>query len=93
MWAILGMACALALAAFALLRSRRNGGFYDTDVYAMTPQSHRRYAVVCALFFVAFSIFALLRAQSASIATFAAFVLVAVFYLTSFLRGFSDDQE
>ncbi len=93
MWSFLGMVCALALAALSYAKSRRAGGFYDADVYGMTARTHQAYAAASLLFAAAFCATLVLRAQTAAIVVLAAFVLVAVFYLTSFLRGFSDDQE
>jgi hypothetical protein len=87
------MGAALALGLFALVRSRRTGGFYDAHVYAMTSRTHLWYAIASLLFAAAFCVTIVLRAEDAAIAVFALFALVAIFYLTSFLRGFSDDQE
>jgi hypothetical protein len=93
-WELAGALASVLLAAAAYLRSRGNGGFYDAEVYGMTAATHRRYAVAGAIFAIGF--FALAVAAPGGPATiwlFAAFVLVAVFYVTSYLRGASDDDE
>ncbi|HTV93795.1 MAG TPA: hypothetical protein VMG98_13850 [Verrucomicrobiae bacterium] len=87
-WGLAGVLASLLLAAAAYLRSRGRGGFYDAEVYGMTPRAHRRYAATSLAFALAF--FAVARWWPRSGATlwlFAAFVLLAVFYLTSYLRG------
>jgi hypothetical protein len=93
MWSVLGLGCAIGLAVLALVRSRRAGGFYDSDVYAMTPVAHRAYATASLGFGAVFCATLVLHADGVAIIALAAFTLLAVFYLTSFLRGFSDDQE
>ena len=93
-WPIAGALASLLLAAVAYQRSRAPGGFYDRDVYGMTPVAHRRYAVLGAAFALAYLSLAGWAPQSAAtIWLSAAFVLVAVFYLTSFLRGASGDDD
>ena len=93
MWSTFGIACALGLAVFAFTRSRQSGGFYDAAVYGMTARSHRVYATASLALVVTFCVTLILRAENVALVAFAFFVLLAVFYLTSFLRGFSDDQE
>ena len=90
MWSMLGFLFSLALALLALTRSRALGGFYDADVYGMTVATHRRYAWVSFGFTVVFAATFLLRAPAVGLWAFAFFTLLAIFYLTSFLRGFSD---
>jgi hypothetical protein len=84
---------ALAVAGTAWRRSFAAGGFYDRDLYAMTPAVHRRYAIVSlgfALFFAAALAF---RWDAAGIPALALYALVAVLYATSFLRGANDPDE
>jgi hypothetical protein len=90
---LIGSIVALLLAGAAYLRSRGSGGFYDRDVYGMTAQTHRRYALAALAFAVAFALSARWFSQSATIWVYAAFVLFAVFYLTSYLRGAHEDDE
>ena len=86
---VIGILAALALAAVALVASRRNEGHpYADDVYAMTPRKHRRYALLGLVFALA-----IVGAQALHLPTLpldAVLTLVIVFYMTSFLRGFSD---
>ena len=87
--AVIGILAALALAAVAFIASRRNEGHpYADDVYAMTPRKHRRYALLGFAFALA-----IVGAHALHLPTLpldAVLTLVIVFYLTSFLRGFSD---
>ena len=84
-----GILAALALAAAAFVASRRNVDHpYAGEVYAMTPRKHRRYALLGFVFALA-----IVGAQALHLPTLpldAVLTLVIVFYLTSFLRGFSD---
>lgn len=91
-FSVLGLAGAGIIAIFAALRSRTPGGYYDADVYGMTPSAHRTYATVAIAFFVAFIFTCLFRAGTIGFYLFAAFVLFALFYLTSFLRGAHEDD-
>jgi hypothetical protein len=87
-----GLVLALIVAGFAGWRSRRTSrNYYETHIYGMTPQTHVRYAAVSLLFTALFA--------SAFFASFvpvvpllAAYTLVAIFYFSSFARGFSDEQ-
>jgi hypothetical protein len=93
-WDVAGAIASLLLALAAQARSRSAGGFYDAEVYGMTPYSHRRYALIALGFALAF--FAVARwwpRSAATIWVFAAFVLFAVFYLTSYLRGADESDD
>lgn len=93
-WDVAGAIASILLAFAAQARSRSAGGFYDAEVYGMTPRSHRRYALIGLVFALAF--FAVARwwpRSGATIWLFAAFVLFAVFYLTSYLRGAYESDD
>ena len=45
-WELALAIASLLLAATAYVRSRTAGGFYDAEVYGMTPVAHRRYAAI-----------------------------------------------
>jgi hypothetical protein len=93
-WDIAGAVASILLALAAAARSRSPGGFYDAEVYGMTPRSHRRYAIVASAFALAFFAVAGWWPRSgATIWLFAAFVLFAVFYLTSYLRGAYESDD
>jgi len=93
MWlSIAGTIAALILAVLAIARSRSAGGYYDAEIYGMTPVAHRRYATFAAGFAIFFLAMIALHATAIAWAGLAAFTLFAIFYLTSFLRGFSDDD-
>ncbi|MEO9171017.1 MAG: hypothetical protein ABI282_11070 [Candidatus Baltobacteraceae bacterium] len=90
-WNLIGITGSVALAAFAFWRSRASGGFYDAEVYGMNPGTHVRYG--CAFFgFAAFlGLFWVLNVRI-EIPVLAGLTLVAIFYLTSFLRGAHEDD-
>ncbi|HEV7180326.1 MAG TPA: hypothetical protein VGN11_10645, partial [Candidatus Baltobacteraceae bacterium] len=67
------------------------GSFYDREVYGMTRSTHLRYAWTALALAMLFAAAWVLKIQ-AEIALFAAFVLLAIFYLTSFLRGAHEDD-
>jgi len=85
----IGILAALALAAVAFFISRRKeSNPYADEVYAMAPRNHRRYAATGLLFALAISAAHYLHLPALPLV--AVLTLVIVFYLTSFLRGFSD---
>jgi hypothetical protein len=93
-WDDAGAIASLLLGAAAYLRGRGPGGFYDAQVYGMTPRTHRAFAVASLVFSLAF--FAVGRWWPSGAATIwvgAAFVLFAVFYLSSYLRGAYEDED
>ncbi|HTZ54466.1 MAG TPA: hypothetical protein VMB20_05340 [Candidatus Acidoferrum sp.] len=93
-WDVAGAIASILLALAALARSRTAGGFYDGEVYGMTPSAHRRYSLTALAFATAF--FAVARWWPRSAATIwlgAAFVLFAVIYVTSFLRGAAESDD
>jgi hypothetical protein len=93
-WELLLAIASLLLAVAAYARSRTAGGFYDADVYGMTPQAHGRYAAIALGFALAFFAVALWWPRSAAtIWLGAAFVLFAVIYVTSFLRGATESDD
>ena len=92
LWSLLGALLSLTLAGLAWLRSRSSGGYYDRSVYGMTDSTHRRYAIAGVGLAALFIGMAVTGSQAILIPAFAAFALLAVFYGTSFLRGFSDDD-
>lgn len=90
---IAGFVVASLLGAFAYIRSRRPGGFYDREIYGMIPRTHRTYAAISLLFALAFGVSARWFADVATVWLYAAFVLFGIFYLTSYLRGAQEDDE
>ena len=91
MLSAIGSLLALGLAAFAWVRSRRaSGGYYDDDVYAMTPAVHRRWAFAGLAFAAFFAAVWRLGYDAAGSAGFALFAVVAIAYAESFLRGAED---
>jgi hypothetical protein len=91
MWTALGIAVSLAVAAAAWLRSRVAGGHYDADTYGMTPQTHIRY-VWCSLALALLLFASLFIPAIPVIGLLAVCVLVAILYLSSFLRGAQADD-
>lgn len=92
MWSLAGLIAALAMALFAWSRSRRPGGYYDVEVYAMTARTHRGVALAALAFAVCFAATFALRIESVAIVGLAVYVVVATFYGASFLRGASEDE-
>jgi hypothetical protein len=93
-WELVLAIASLLLAGAAYMRSRREGGFYDAEVYGMTPTAHRRYAAIALAFALAFFAVAVWWPRSAAtIWLGAAFVLFAVIYATSFLRGAAENDD
>lgn len=89
---IAGLVLALFVALFALWRSVRAGeNYYETHVYGMTTATHRRYAAV-SLLFVALFCAASFVASLPAVPLLAIYVLIAIFYFSSFARGFSDEE-
>lgn len=87
-----GLLLALFVVVFAWWRSARvSANYYETQVYGMTPQTHRRYAIV-SLVFAAFFAAAFFVSALPVVPLLAVYVLVFVFYFSSFARGFSDEQ-
>jgi len=92
LWSLLGCILSIALAGAAWLRSRSPGGYYDRSVYGMTHAIHRRYAIAALGLAALFAGIAVSKSGAILMPAFAAFALLAVFYGTSFLRGFTDDD-
>jgi hypothetical protein len=93
MWNAVGLALALLIAATAYVRSRAHGGFYDAQLYGMVPSTHRRYAAISLAFALFFAVGLASGAEAAGIVGLAVFTLVAIFYATSFLRGYAEHDE
>ena len=93
-WELAGAIASILLGATAYVRSRGSGGFYDNEVYGMTAHTHQRYALAAAAFALAFFAAGWWWPRTgATIWLFAAFVLFAVFYLTSYLHGASESDD
>jgi hypothetical protein len=90
-WSITGLATCLAIAVFAWWRSRSPAGYYDGDVYGMTPAAHRRYVAIELSLALLFATTLVARVEWLAVWLLAAAVLVGVFYLTSFFRGWSEE--
>lgn len=83
---------ALALATFAIYRSRKAGGFYDSDIYGMTAKTHRGYALAALLLSALLIVSQYLSFVGVQFALEAAVAILVVFYLSSFLRGASEEH-
>jgi hypothetical protein len=92
-YSIAGLVLALGVAAAAWQRSRSAGGFYDAQVYGMDRATHRRYCAIGVAFAAFFGLAYALHLYGAGIAALALYAVIAVFYLSSFLRGASDLDE
>jgi hypothetical protein len=91
MWAALGLALSVFTAIFALQRAKRvRSNYYAAEVYGMTAAVHRRYAVISLIFGAAF-VAAFFAPIIPTVPLLAVYALVAIFYFSSFARGFSDE--
>ncbi|HEY6325191.1 MAG TPA: hypothetical protein VIW73_01570 [Candidatus Cybelea sp.] len=90
---VAGVVLALGVSAIAWRRSRRAGGFYDREVYAMQPATHRRYAIASLAFAAFFAAAYAAHSPAAGIAGLALYALIAVLYAASFLQGAHDRDE
>jgi hypothetical protein len=92
MWNQLGLAIALAVAAVAWHRSRSQGGYYDEDVYGMTPATHRRYALASLSFAFYFGAAWRLGGTVQGLGGLTVYAVVVILYGASFLRGAEEDE-
>ena len=90
-WSIVGLSICLLIGAFAAWRSLRPAGTYDGEEYGMTPSAHRGYLAVELLLALLFVGTLVARADWLALWFLAFAVLLDVFYLTSFLRGWSEE--
>jgi hypothetical protein len=91
-WDTVGLILSLLTGGAAIWRARRvSTNYYEAGVYAMTPALHRRYAVISFVFAGLFAL-AYFKAFVPVVPLLAAAVLVSIFYFTSFLRGFSEEE-
>jgi hypothetical protein len=93
MWNLIGVATALGIAVLAWRQSRVRGGFYAEGVYGMASSTHRAYAIASLVFALGFAIAFALRATFAGLAVLAVYAVIAILYLSSFIRGASDYHE
>jgi hypothetical protein len=93
MWNLIGVAAALGIAITAWLRSRAAGGFYAAGVYGMSSGIHRRYAIAGLAFAACFALAFAFHATDLGLAGLAVFAVIAILYLSSFVRGASDYHE
>jgi hypothetical protein len=91
--AIVGMLFALGGFFFGLRRSRAAaGGYYETEVYALSAVSHRRFATASIVFAAAFALLEAIPIFPV-FPVLAAYVLLAILYATSFARGAQEEEE
>ncbi len=88
---VIGALAALALGT-AAWRAKSAKGFYPSEVYGMTARSHRRFAALCLGFAAAFVLTAAWPLFPAPIVS-TLFIISALLYGTSFLRGYADDES
>jgi hypothetical protein len=92
-YTIAGLLLALGITVAATLSSRSAPGFYAGQWYGMNAVAHRRYAAVSLAFAVFFALAYAYGSVAAGTAGLALYAVIAVFYLSSFLRGASDRDE
>jgi hypothetical protein len=79
------------MAVVAGVRSRATAGYFDGDVYGMTPAVHRRYALAFAILAALFALSYVIPALPA-LPLLAVTIAAAVFYAASFFRGAEADE-
>lgn len=91
-WGTVGLVLSILTGGVAVWRARSEAtNYYESGVYAMTPAVHTRYALVSFAFAALFAL-AYFRTFVPVVPLLAAAFLVSIFYFTSFLRGFSDEE-
>jgi len=91
LYSAFGAIIAFALAITAWVRSRRAPGAFDGDLYGMNQTIHRRYMYTgCILALIC--IISFFNPAIPTLVAFAAVLLVAIVYFTSFLRGAESDD-
>ena len=83
---------ALAFAAFAFARSFMKSGFYDAEIYGLTPATHRKYAGIGLGLGAIIGVLFRINQQAIAFMLDAVLAIVAVFYLSSFLRGAHEES-
>jgi hypothetical protein len=92
MWNAAGIALCFIVIAVALVKSKRgSGSYYAGEVYGMTRNTHRAYAMLSTLFAALF-IAGFFTGEVPAVPLLAAYALVFIFYFSSFARGFSDEE-
>ncbi len=92
MWATVGLTLSVSISLLAFVYSKQApSNYYQREVYGMTGRTHRGYALAGLLFVLLFALCLGLPSLPV-IPVFGAFVLLAIFYATSFARGFSDAE-
>ena len=91
MWSGVGLLLAFIAIAIAVVKSKRGiGGYYEREVYGMTRRTHAAYALISAGFAAVF--LAAYLVSLPVVPLLAAYVVIFVFYVSSFARGFSDEE-
>jgi hypothetical protein len=92
MWSFAGLVlCAIAISVAAVKSRRGTGSYYEGEVYGMTARTHRAYLSLSVLFALAF-VAALFTSVIPAVPLLGAYALIFIFYLSSFARGFSDEE-
>lgn len=92
MWNAVGLALCCIVIVVALAKSRRaTPDYYAAEVYGMTARTHGAYASLSMLFALLFIAGFFTRAVPA-VPLLGAYALIFIFYVSSFARGFSDEE-
>lgn len=88
-----GFLLTIAAAGVAFWRTRASAStFYEREVYHMDTRAHARYAYTFVLLAAVLGA-AFIWSAIPIVPILAIFVLIAIFYGTTFLRGFSGEDE
>ena len=93
MWSATGLAVALTVGAMALMRLRaRSGNFYETELYGISASTYRRYALVSGIFALSF-LASFFWSAVPPVPLLAVYALIAILFLSSFIRGAVGEDE
>jgi len=90
-YAAIGIALSCAGAIFACTRRRAPASVYASEMYQLSSRSHRIFALASVAFALAFA--PALKWTVLAVPLLAVYTLVLIFYLSSFARGFSGEDE
>ena len=92
LWRTAGLLMAILTAGTAFWRTLfGSAGYYESAVYGMTRRTHTGYALAGLALALLFAV-SYVQPAIPVIPLAGAAVLLAIFYFTSFLRGFSDEE-
>ncbi len=93
MWSIVGAVFAVAIGCLAWYRNHAaRSTFYAGHVYGMTAATHRAYAAASFVFALAFGA-AIVFPRVPAVPLLAVYTVIAILYVSSFVRGATGEDE